>query len=159
MGKLFHEFAVVIMAAIIISGIVSLSLTPMLCSRFLKPRENQNAFQRSSEKVFDGARDFYGWTLHGVIRHRFLTVLTFAGPWWPPFISMGWFQGLHSQPGHRATERHHRGSQDISFDGMVERQAEAAAVIQADPDIDAFVSSVGQGGGTSSGNQGRISIR
>jgi HAE1 family hydrophobic/amphiphilic exporter-1 len=49
--------------------------------------------------------------------------------------------------------------QDISFDGMVERQAEAAAVIQADPDIDAFVSSVGQGGGTSSGNQGRISIR
>jgi len=69
MGKLFHEFAVVIMAAIIISGVVSLSLTPMLCSRFLKPLgENQNAFQRSSEKSSMGARDFYGWTLRGVLR-------------------------------------------------------------------------------------------
>src|ERR1039457_5777778 len=79
MGKLFHEFAVVIMAAIIISGVVSLSLTPMLCSRFLKPPgARQNAFQRSSEKVFDGMRDLYGWTLRGVIRHRFLTMLTAA---------------------------------------------------------------------------------
>jgi HAE1 family hydrophobic/amphiphilic exporter-1 len=161
MGKLFHEFAVVIMAAIIISGIVSLSLTPMLCSRFLKPPgENQNAFQRSSEKVFDGARDFYGWTLHGVIRHRFLTVLTFAGTlvatvYLYGLVPKGFIPSQDTGQLSGTTEA----PQDISFDGMVERQAEAAAVIQADPDIDAFVSSVGQGGGTSSGNQGRISIR
>ena len=80
MGRLFHEFAVVIMAAILISGIVSLSLTPMLCSRYLKaPGGRQNAFQRSSERVFDGMRNFYGWSLRGVLRHRFLTVLTAAG--------------------------------------------------------------------------------
>jgi len=158
MGKLFHEFAVVIMAAIIISGIVSLSLTPMLCSRFLKPPgENQNAFQRSSEKVFDGARDFYGWTLHGVIRHRFLTVLTFAGTlvatvYLYGLVPKGFIPSQDTGQLSGTTEA----PQDISFDGMVERQAEAAAVIQADPDIDAFVSSVGQGGGTSSGNQGAL---
>jgi HAE1 family hydrophobic/amphiphilic exporter-1 len=133
----------------------------MLCSRFLKPPgENQNAFQRSSEKVFDGARDFYGWTLHGVIRHRFLTVLTFAGTlvatvYLYGLVPKGFIPSQDTGQLSGTTEA----PQDISFDGMVERQAEAAAVIQADPDIDAFVSSVGQGGGTSSGNQGRISIR
>jgi hydrophobic/amphiphilic exporter-1 (mainly G- bacteria), HAE1 family len=75
MGRLFHEFAVTISVAILISGFVSLSLTPMLCSRFLKPlNARQNAFQRGSEKVFDGMRDVYGWTLRGVLRHRFLTM-------------------------------------------------------------------------------------
>ena len=161
MGKLFHEFAVVIMAAIVISGIVSLSLTPMLCSRFLKPPgENQNAFQRSSEKVFDGMRDFYGWTLRGVIHHRFLTMLVFAGTlvatvYIYGLVPKGFIPSQDTGQLSGSTEA----PQDISFDGMVERQREAAAVIQADPDIDAMVSSVGQGGGTSSGNQGRLNIR
>jgi HAE1 family hydrophobic/amphiphilic exporter-1 len=161
MGKLFHEFAVVIMAAILISGVVSLSLTPMLCSRFLKPPgENQNAFQRSSEKIFDAWRDFYGWTLSGVLRHRFLTILTFAGTlvatvYLYGLVPKGFIPSQDTGQLSGSTEA----PQDISFDGMVERQREASAVIQADPDIDAFVSSVGQGGGTSSGNQGRINIR
>jgi HAE1 family hydrophobic/amphiphilic exporter-1 len=161
MGKLFHEFSVVIMAAIIISGFVSLSLTPMLCSRFLKPPgERQNAFQRSSEKVFDGMRDLYGWTLHGVIRHRFLTVLTFVGTlvatvYLYGLVPKGFIPSQDTGQLSGSTEA----SQDISFDGMVQLQGQASAVIQADPDIDAFVSSVGQGGGTSSGNQGRLNIR
>ena len=112
MGRLFHEFAVTIMAAILISGLVSLSLTPMLCSRFLKqPGERQNAFQRSSEKVFDGMRDVYAWTLarrvapplshgHGGGRH--------AGG---HHVSLrAGAQGVHPQPGYRATERLHGGS-------------------------------------------------
>jgi HAE1 family hydrophobic/amphiphilic exporter-1 len=161
MGRLFHEFAVVIMAAIIISGFVSLSLTPMLCSRFLKPPgEGQNAFQRSSEKVFDGMRDFYGWTLRGVIRHRFLTMLTAAGTlaatiYLYGLVPKGFIPNQDTGQLSGSTEA----PQDISFDGMVERQKEAAAVIQADPDVEAFASSVGQGGGTSSGNQGRFTIR
>ena len=161
MGRLFHEFAVVIMAAIIISGFVSLSLTPMLCSRFLKPPgERQNAFQRSSEKVFDGMRDFYGWTLRGVIRHRFLTMLTAAGTlaatiYLYGMVPKGFIPNQDTGQLSGSTEA----PQDISFDGMVERQKEAAAVIQADPDVEAFASSVGQGGGTSSGNQGRFTIR
>jgi len=161
LGRLFHEFAVVIMVAIVISGFVSLSLTPMLCSRFLKaPGEGQNAFQRSSEKVFDGMRDFYGWTLHGVIRHRFLTMLTAAGTLFATvylygLVPKGFIPNQDTGQLSGSTEA----SQDISFDGMVARQREAAAVIQADPDIDAYSSSVGQGGGISSGNQGRFTIR
>ena len=78
-GRLFHEFAVVIMVSILISGFVSLSLTPMLCSRFLKPpTEKHNALFRASEKVFDGMRDAYGWTLRGVVRHRFVSLIAAA---------------------------------------------------------------------------------
>jgi HAE1 family hydrophobic/amphiphilic exporter-1 len=161
MGRLFHEFAVVIMAAIVISGVVSLSLTPMLCSRFLKPPgARQNAFQRSSEKVFDGMRDLYGWTLRGVIRHRFLTMLTAAGTlaatiYLYGLVPKGFIPNQDTGQLSGSTEA----PQDISFDGMVQRQKEAAAVIQADPDIEAFASSVGQGGGTTSGNQGRFTMR
>src|SRR5271157_2877978 len=161
MGRLFHEFAVVIMAAIIISGVVSLSLTPMLCSRFLKPMgERQNAFQRSSEKVFDGMRDLYGWTLRGVIRHRFLTMLTAAATLAATIclyglVPKGFIPNQDTGQLSGSTEA----PQDISFDGMVQRQGEAAAVIQADPDIEAFASSVGQGGGISSGIQGRLTMR
>src|SRR5581483_5405443 len=80
MGRLFHEFAVTIMVAIGISGLVSLSLTPMLCSRFLKPpSEHLNALQRASDRVFSAVQSLYGWTLKGVLRHRFLTVLGAAG--------------------------------------------------------------------------------
>src|SRR6266404_1283849 len=60
MGRLFHEFAVTIMVAILISGFVSISLTPMLCSRFLKPpSDNRNALFRTSERALDGFRDLY----------------------------------------------------------------------------------------------------
>src|ERR1051325_5015453 len=73
MGRLFNEFAICIMAAILISGFVSLSLTPMLCSRFLRPPgEKHNRLYRISEKVFEGLRNGYDWSLRGVIRHRLL---------------------------------------------------------------------------------------
>jgi HAE1 family hydrophobic/amphiphilic exporter-1 len=80
LGRLFHEFAAVIMVAILISGFVSLSLTPMLCSRFMKPpSEKHNALYRASERFFDGLRDLYEWTLRVVIRHRFITLMVAAG--------------------------------------------------------------------------------
>ena len=80
LGRLFHEFAAVIIVAIMISGFVSLSLTPMLCSRFMKPpSEKHNAFYRASERFFDGMRDLYEWTLRGVIRHRFVMLMVAAG--------------------------------------------------------------------------------
>src|SRR5204862_7845579 len=67
MGRLFHEFAVTIMVAIAISGFVSISLTPMLCSRFLRPPSaRHNAVYRASEKVLDGMLSAYGWALRGV---------------------------------------------------------------------------------------------
>jgi HAE1 family hydrophobic/amphiphilic exporter-1 len=161
MGRLFHEFAVTISVAILISGFVSLSLTPMLCSRFLKPPGgHQNAFQRASEKVFDGMRDLYGWSLRGVLRHHVLTMLASFGilaatvylyglvpKGFIPNQDTGQIQGSTEAP------------QDISFDAMVLRQQEVAGILAADPDIDAFSSSVGGGGGVSGGNAGRVFAR
>jgi HAE1 family hydrophobic/amphiphilic exporter-1 len=74
MGRLFHEFAVTISVAILISGFVSLSLTPMLASRFLQPRTGTGAFSRASEKVFLGMHHIYRWTLDGAMRHSGLTL-------------------------------------------------------------------------------------
>jgi hydrophobic/amphiphilic exporter-1 (mainly G- bacteria), HAE1 family len=161
MGRLFHEFAVTIMSAILISGLVSLSLTPMLCSRFLKPPgERQNAFQRSSEKVFDGMRDLYGWTLRAVLRHRVLTMMAAAATlvatmYLYGLVPKGFIPDQDTGQLSGSTE----GPQDISYDAMVQRQLEAADVIGSDPDIDGYSSSVGQGAGTTSGNQGRFNIR
>src|SRR6202035_1958688 len=134
-GRLFHEFAVVIMTAILISGVVSLSLTPMLCSRFLKPpTENHNALYRASERVFDGMRDFYAWTLRGVVRHRFIALMgalatLVATVYLYPLVPTGvlppqdiaMLTGVTDFP------------QDASFDSMVRTQQAASAVTDADP--------------------------
>jgi HAE1 family hydrophobic/amphiphilic exporter-1 len=80
LGRLLNEFAITITAAILVSGFVSLSLTPMLCSKFLRhtPREQHGRFYRSSERVFDGMLRGYQRSLAGVMRHRALTMLVTA---------------------------------------------------------------------------------
>jgi HAE1 family hydrophobic/amphiphilic exporter-1 len=162
MGRLFHEFAVTISVAILISGFVSLSLTPMLCSRFLKlPGEHQNAFQRGSERIFDGLRDLYGWSLRGVLRHHALTMLMAAGTlvatiYLYGLVPKGFIPNQDTGQIQGSTEA----PQDISFDAMVQRQQEVADIIAKDPDVDAFSSSVGGGGGgVSGGNAGRVFMR
>src|SRR5450759_5019623 len=162
MGRLFHEFAVTISVAILISGFVSLSLTPMLCSRFLKlPGERQNVFQRASEKVFDGMRDLYGWSLRGVLRYHVLTMLLAAGTlgatiYLYGLVPKGFIPNQDTGQIQGSTEA----PQDISFDAMVQRQQEVADVIRKDPDVDAVSSSVGGGGGgVSGGNAGRVFLR
>jgi HAE1 family hydrophobic/amphiphilic exporter-1 len=161
MGRLFHEFAVTISVAILISGFVSLSLTPMLCSRFLTPPgEHPNALYRASEKVFDGMRSFYGWTLRGVLRHRFLTLMTAAGTlaatvYLYGMVPKGFIPNQDTGQLSGSTEA----PQDISFDGMVQRQQEVAAILRSDPDIEAITSSVGQGGFSSASNAGRVFVR
>ena len=158
MGRLFHEFAVTIMSAILISGFVSLSLTPMLCSRFLKPpSENHNALYRSSEKVFDGMRWVYEVTLRGVIRHRLITVLVAASTvvatvYLYGLVPKGFIPNQDTGQISGSTEA----PQDISYEAMVQRQQEVAAVIAAEPNVEAFMSSTGFGGG---GNVGRIFAR
>ena len=159
MGRLFHEFAVTISVAILISGFVSLSLTPMLCSRFLKPPgAHQNAFQRSSERVFDCMRDVYGWSLRGVLHHRALTMLMAAGTlagtvYLYRLVPRGFIPNQDTGQISGSTEA----PQDVSFDAMVQRQQQVAAVLAQDPDIDAFSSSAGGGGG--GGNAGRVFAR
>ncbi len=76
-GRLLHEFAVVITAAILVSGLVSLTMTPMLCSRFLKPPSEQKhgKFYNASERVFERAVHFYDWSLGKVLQHKMATLL------------------------------------------------------------------------------------
>ena len=161
MGRLFHEFAVTVSVAILISGVVSLSLTPMLCSRFLKPSNGrQNAFQRGSEAVFDGMRAFYDWTLQGVLRHRVLTMAGAAATLiatvymygllpkgFIPNQDIGQLTGFTEAP------------QGISFDAMARLTQQVRAVLAASPDIDGFTANIGGGGGISSLNSGNVFIR
>jgi HAE1 family hydrophobic/amphiphilic exporter-1 len=160
MGRLFHEFAVTIMAAILISGLVSLSLTPMLCSRFLRPpTEDHNALYRASERVFDGLRAVYDWTLRGVLRHRFLTMMVAAGTVVATYLLFGLVpKGFIPSQDIDQLSGITEARQDISYDAIVKQQAEVAAVIQADPNVEAFNSSVGNGP-SGGGNTGRFFIR
>ncbi len=156
MGRLFREFAVTIGMAILISGFVSLTLTPMLCSRFLRPpREHANALYRASEHVFDGMLRAYDWTLRGVIRHRALTMLTAAGTLAASVylfivVPKGFIPNQDTAELFAFTEA----GQDVSFDGMVRNQQQAAAILGADPNVESYTSMVG--GTNGAGNAGRI---
>ena len=161
-GRLFHEFAVVISCAILISGFVSLSLTPMLCSRFLmRPSEEHNRLYRASEKVFDGMRDVYRWTLNGVIRHRFATLLVAAATLVATVylygrVPTGFIPSQDTGQLSASTEF----AQDASFDAMIRLQQQVAAVIAADPNVEAFNNQITAGGSyQSGGNSGRFQLR
>jgi HAE1 family hydrophobic/amphiphilic exporter-1 len=162
-GRLFHEFSVVIMVAILISGFVSLSLTPMLCSRFLKPpTERHNVLYRASERVFDAMRDAYGWTLRGVVRHRFVTAMVAVGTlvatlYLYGFVPRGFIPNQDTGQIQGSTEF----AQDASFDSMVALQKKVADVIAADPNVEGFMSrtAAGGGGGNTSGNSGNLMLR
>ena len=132
----------------------------MLCSRFLKPPgEKHNALYRASEKVFDGMRHGYQWSLRGVIRPtRFLTIMAAAGTlaatvWLYGLVPKGFIPNQDTGQISGTTEA----PQDISFPAMIERQQEVAAILRAEPDIEAFSSSAGGGGGGGGGNAGRCS--
>jgi hydrophobic/amphiphilic exporter-1 (mainly G- bacteria), HAE1 family len=160
-GRLFHEFAVVIIVSILISGFVSLSLTPMLCSRFLKPpSEHHNWLYRASERFLDGMRDLYAWSLRGVIRHRFVMLLVAVGTLvatvylygvapkgFIPDQDTGQIQGTTALP------------QDASFDAMVATQNQAAAILSADPNVEGFFSAVSASGNNNGANSGRLFMR
>jgi len=137
-GRLFHEFAVVIMSAILISGFVSLSLTPMLCSRFLKPpSEHHNALYRASERVFDALRDAYGWSLRIVVRHRFISLLGAVAT----FILTVYLYGLVPKgfiPGQDQgfISGQTEFPQDASFDSMVDSQQKALKIMLENPNVE-----------------------
>jgi HAE1 family hydrophobic/amphiphilic exporter-1 len=162
LGRLFHEFAVVITVAILISGLVSLSLTPMLCSRFLSPPSHDHGklFQ-ATEKMFDGLRDAYRWSLNGVIRHRALTMLVAAvtlGATYFLFgqVPIGFIPNQDTDQITGSTEY----AQDASFDGMVRMQQEVAKTLGQNPNVEGYFSRAGGGGGNSTtGNAGNLQLR
>jgi HAE1 family hydrophobic/amphiphilic exporter-1 len=148
MGRLFHEFAVVIGMAILVSGFVSLSLTPMLCSRFLRPaaRQRQGWFYRGSERVFSGMLAVYDRTLRGALRAKagvmaLSLALLLATGYLFTTVPKGFIPDQDTGQIFGVTE----GAQDISYDSMVAHQKEVDAVLRKDPNIESEVSSVNRG--------------
>ncbi|HSB30144.1 MAG TPA: efflux RND transporter permease subunit [Candidatus Sulfobium mesophilum] len=162
LGRLLHEFAVTISMAILISGFVSLTLTPMLCSRFLRPpgAERHGRFYMAMEKFFDGMRNYYERSLSFVIRHRFSTiavtvVLTVATGVLFVKMPMGFLPTEDTGQIFAFTEA----AQGISFDDMVRHQKQLAEIVSKEPNIDQFMSAIGGSALSVASNSGRIFMR
>jgi HAE1 family hydrophobic/amphiphilic exporter-1 len=162
LGRLLHEFAVVIIVAVLISGFVSLSLTPMMCSRILKPhdpnRKHGPVFM-AFEHGFDAFRDFYGTTLRWVIAHQRLTMLVFFAVVIATGVLFsrapkGFLPSEDSGQLFVFTE----GPQDASFESMVVLQRQVADIVRADPNVEAIMSFVGASSFNPAMNSGRITI-
>ena len=145
-GRLFREFAVTIGVAVLVSGVVSLTLTPMMASRFLKdPRQiRHGAAYRATEAAFDASVRFYSWTLLKVLDHR-RTTMAFSAV---ILIATGYLFWT-TPTGFIPTEDRDQisvrteAAQDISFDGMVAHQQALADIVQNDPNVDRFMSAIG----------------
>jgi multidrug efflux pump len=160
-GRLFREFAVTLAVTIIISAVVSLTLTPMMCSRILRhnPKEKEGRFYRASEHVFERMIAFYGRTLRVVLRFQGLTLLVALGTLvltiflyiiipkgFFPIQDTGVIQGISQAPA------------SISFQAMAQAQQELAKVILQDPAVESLSSFIGADGTNTTLNSGRMSI-
>ena len=158
LGRLLHEFAVTIVVAVLVSGFVSLTLTPMMCSRFVHSQHGRkhgkiyNAFER----FFDWLRDSYDRTLQTAMLHRRVTM----------FVSLAIFvatailfvvipKGFFPDEDTNRLSAQTEASQDISFDAMREHQLAVMKIVTADTNVDGFISFIG--GGTL--NSGHIFMR
>ncbi|MFB3813794.1 MAG: efflux RND transporter permease subunit [Terriglobales bacterium] len=160
-GRLLHEFAVTIGVAILVSGFVSLSLTPMLCSRILRPHaeEHHGRLYQGSERVFDGMLRVYDRTLRVVLRHKFATMVASG------LLLVGTYVAYKAVPtGFLASEDQGQlyamteAAQGISFEDMVRHQLAVARAILDSPDgkyINTFMVAAPRG----ATNQGFIVMR
>ncbi len=168
LGRLFHEFAVTIAVSILVSGFVSLTLTPMLCSRFLRPIDHsrQSRLYRASERVFDWFLAQYEWSLKKALKfHRTTMILSVAMFFVTIALLLVVPKGfIPSEDTGRITGVT-QAAQDASFDALVRHQQEVVNVIRQDSNVDAVNSNIGGGasatgsGGGTSGNTGSLFIR
>jgi multidrug efflux pump len=160
-GRLFREFAVTLSITILISAVVSLTLTPMMCARLLHHRKasEQGRFYRWSENAFQKVIDFYGRTLGWVLKHQketlFVAIGTLAATillyvvipkGFFPVQDTGVILGISEAP------------QSVSFASMADRQKALARVILADPAVESLSSFIGVDGVNTTMNSGRIQI-
>ena len=158
-GRIFREFAATISVAILVSGFVSLTLTPMLCARFLKEEDHTrkpNLFERIVDGAFNGLLWFYRVTLDIALRHRLIVVaLTFLSAWYAmsmyASIPKGFFPIEDTGLLRAATE----GPSDTSFEAMAQRQQQLIEIVRKDP---AVATVAGNVGGFASVNQGFMFI-
>ena len=161
-GRLFREFAITLAVAILISLVVSLTLTPMMCARLLKAEpkpEEQGRFYRASGAVIDWMIAEYGRMLQWVLKHQPLTLLVAIGTLaltvflymvvpkgFFPVQDTGVIQGISEAP------------QSISFSAMSQRQQELGKIILQDPDVESLSSYIGVDGDNPTLNSGRMLI-
>jgi multidrug efflux pump len=160
-GRLFREFAITLSVTILISAVVSLTLTPMMCSRLLreKSKAKPGRFYRASESVFQKVIDFYGETLRWVLEFRVVTLLvavtTLIITVWLYFIvPKGFFPVQDTGVIQGISEA----SQTIAFPAMAEKQQALAEVILKDPAVESLSSFIGVDGTNTTLNSGRILI-
>lgn len=162
LGRMLHEFAVTISFAILISGVVSLTLTPMLCSRFLKPpaQQKHGRLYNVMERFFDSMLHAYERSLSIVLRFRRTTiVVTFV-----MMLITGWLftrmpTGLLPADDIGAIYAITEGAQGISFEDMKRQQQKLADIVLQEPDVEAFMSSVGSSGSRVGSNSGFMFMR
>ena len=172
LGRLFREFAITISVAILVSGLVSLTLTPMLASRLLRAKDIRasalheetgklvhTGWRGLTEGVYNGVLHVYEWTLQRVLAHSFVMVaisLVLAGVTVYLFtiVPKGFIPSGDSGLIMGNTEA----AQGISLDDMIRHQNAVAEVLKSDPNIQSYASTVGAGGRNSGGNSGTIFI-
>ncbi len=157
LGRLFHEFAVVIGAAILVSGFVSLTLSPMLCGLILKDHgaKRHGRLYNMSERVFSGMLRSYEKSLQYAMRRRAMTMFVLAGLFILTFylflyVPKDFIPSQDTGQIFAMTET----AQGTSFDSMVEHQKAVAEIVRRNPDIDSVMSSAGAGGISVTGNSG-----
>src|SRR5476649_634015 len=155
LGRLLHEFAVVIMVAVLISGFVALTLTPMMCSRILKPHgaQKHGLLFMLTERGFDAVRNAYALTLRWTLAHQrfamavFLAIVVATG-----FLFAKMPKGFMPSEDSGQLFCFTEAPQDISFDAMSDLQGRVAEIIRQHPDVEAAMSFVGAGGNNPSLN-------
>ena len=162
LGRLFREFAVTITVAILISGLVSITLTPMLCSRFLRqhdPAKKHNLLYRITDWFFKLQFRTYEWTLARVLKARPLMLAAFFA-----VIGLTWYlfqivpKGFIPDQDIDQISLQMMAAQGTSFYKMMDYQKAVAEIIRKDPNVDTFMASVGGGFGGQSGNNANMFI-
>jgi multidrug efflux pump len=160
-GRLFREFAVTLAVTILISAVVSLTLTPMLCAKLLRHKKDahEGRFYKASERVFEETIAFYGRTLTWVLRHRTLTLLVAAGTLGLTiFLYIAIPKGFFPVQDTGQIQGVSEADQSVSFSEMSRLQQQVAAVILKDPAVESLSSFIGVDGANTTLNAGRVQI-
>jgi hydrophobic/amphiphilic exporter-1 (mainly G- bacteria), HAE1 family len=147
LGRMFREFAVTICAAILVSGVVSITLSPMLCSRLLKSKETKHGWAyRGTERVFQLMLRGYSWSLRGVLRYRSAMALLFIvslGATWYLYHKVN--KGFIPDADNDQMQLNIQAAQGTSFFKMVDYQQRIADIVRKDPDVETFMTNAGNG--------------
>ncbi len=161
-GRMFFEFGVTITLAILISGIVSLTLTPMLAARIIDEAQvhaRPNIVVRLFDRAFAAVTAGYSWTLDRVLKAKwFMLVVLFATLAWTIQLYREVPKGFFPQEDTGLVTASTQGPDDISFPAMVERQKQVADIVRADPDVVSALYTVGSGGAGANQSAGRMFI-